>query len=120
MAIAAVLTFRGGTLERYDALLATLGFRSGGPGPPGALFSWVTLDEAGLLVTGVWQTRRDFEQFAAEFGSFAAKIGVRGPPQVTFHDVHSYLTAATPPASPTPAAERSRRPPPAHIPAPLP
>ncbi|MEA2240622.1 MAG: hypothetical protein QOD24_178 [Solirubrobacteraceae bacterium] len=121
MPIAAVLTFRGGTLERYDALLATLGFRSGGPGPPGALFSWVTKNDEGLLVTGVWESRRDFEQFAAEFGSFAAKVGVRGPPQVSLHDVHSYLTAAraTPPPT-TPAAARSPRPPPAHVPAPPP
>lgn len=58
-AIAATLTFRGGTLERYDALLAKLGF----------------------------------EQFASSFGSFAAKVGVQAPPQITFHEVHSYLTA---------------------------
>ncbi len=93
MAIATVLTFRGGTLERYDVLLAKLGFQSGGPGPPGSLFSWVTATEEGLLVTGVWQSRRDFEQFAAEFGSRAAEVGVRGPPQITFHDVHSLLAA---------------------------
>jgi len=115
MAIAAVLTFSGGTLERYDALLAKLGFQSGGPGPPGALFSWVTMTGAGLLVTGVWESKRDFEQFAAEFGSSAAQVGVRGPPQMTFHDVHSYLTAAPPP---TPAAARSRPRRPAQSPAP--
>ena len=91
MAIAAVLTFRGGTLERYDDLLAKLGFAAGGPGPPGSLFSWVTATEEGLLVTGVWQSRRDFEQFASEFGARAGEVGVRGPPQITFHDVHSYL-----------------------------
>jgi len=93
MAIAAVLTFRGGTLERYDALLARLGFQAGGPGPPGGLFSWVTATDEGLLVTGVWESKRDFEQFATEFGSFAAEVGVREPPRITFHEVHSYLTA---------------------------
>ena len=36
MAIAVVLTFRGGTMERYDALLAKLGFELGGPGPRAA------------------------------------------------------------------------------------
>jgi len=61
MAMAAVLTFTGGTLERYDTLLTKLGFQSGGPGPPGALFSWVTMTEDGLLVTGVWNSRRDFD-----------------------------------------------------------
>jgi len=118
MAIAVVLTFSGGTLDRYDALLAKLGFESGGPGPPGALFSWVTMTEAGLLVTGVWESRRDFEQFAAEFGSFAAEVGVRGPPQMTCHEVHGYLTAGRLPAMP--AAARSRPLPPARSPAPLP
>lgn len=93
MAIAAVLTFRGGTLERYDELLAKLGFEAGGPGPPGSLFSWVAAVEDGLLVTGVWESRRAFEQFASEFGSRAAEVGVRGPPQVTIHEIHSYLTS---------------------------
>jgi hypothetical protein len=93
MTIAAVLTFRGGTLERYDALLAKLGFAAGGPGPPGCLFSWVTVTEEGLLVTGVWESRRSFEQFTSEFGSRAAEVGVREPPQVTTHEIHSYLTS---------------------------
>ena len=93
MTIAAVLTFRGGALERYDVLLAKLGFETGGPGPPGSLFSWVTATEEGLLVTGVWESRRAFERFATEFGTPAAEVGVRGPPQITFHDVHSHLTA---------------------------
>ena len=69
MAIATVLIFRGGTLERYDELLAKLGFTTGGPGPAGSLFSWVTATDEGLMVTGVWESRRDFEQFAAEFGA---------------------------------------------------
>ena len=93
MAVAAVLTFRGGTLERYDALLARLGFEPGGPGPPGGLFHWVTRTQDGLLVTSVWESKRAFEQFASTFGSFAAEVGVKGPPQVAFHEVHSYLTA---------------------------
>ena len=53
----------------------------------------MTATDEGLLVTGVWESRRDFEQFATEFGSFAAEVGVREPPRITFHDVHSYLTA---------------------------
>ena len=93
MAIAAVLTFRGGTLERYDELLAKLGFEAGGPGPPGLLFSWVAQTAAGLLVTGVWESRRHFEQFASEFGARAGEVGVRGPPQIEFHAIHSHLTA---------------------------
>ncbi len=93
MAIAAVLTFRSGTLERYDVLLAKLGYESGGTGPPGSLFSWVTQTGDGLLVTGVWESKRDFEQFASRFGAFAAEVGVREPPQITFHEVHSHLTA---------------------------
>lgn len=93
MAIAVVLTFRGGTLERYDELLAKLGFQAGGPGPPGCLFSWVTATDEGLLVTAVWESKRGFEQFATDFGARAAEVGVRGPPQITVHDVHSHLTA---------------------------
>ena len=53
----------------------------------------MTATDEGLMVTGVWQSRRAFEQFAAEFGPLAAEVGVRGPPQITFHDIHSHLTA---------------------------
>ena len=89
-------------------LLAKLGFESGQAGPRGALFSWVTMTEAGLLVTGVWNSKRDFEQFATEFGSFAAEVGVRGPPQITFHKVHSYLTAGARGRRPRPRTSRTR------------
>ena len=94
MAIATVLTFRGGTLERYDVLLAKLGFAAGGPGPSGLLFSWVTATDEGLLVTGrvaVHDGRSSSSRRV--FGPLAAEVGMRGPPQITFHDVHSYLTA---------------------------
>jgi hypothetical protein len=118
MAIAVVLTFSGGTLERYDALLAKLGFEAGEPGPPGCLFSWVSATDNGLLVTAVWESKRGFEQFATSFGASAGEVGVRAPPQITFHEVHSYLTAG-PPRS-TPAAVRRRPLPPGRSPAPPP
>jgi hypothetical protein len=53
----------------------------------------VTATDEGLLVIGAWESRRAFEQFASEFGARAAEVGVRGPPQVTLHEIHSYLVA---------------------------
>jgi len=79
LAIAAVLTFNGGTLERYDMLLAKLGFESGQAGPRGALFSWVTMTEDGLLVTGVWNSKRDFEQSPPSSARSRPRSACAGP-----------------------------------------
>lgn len=50
--------------------------------------------EDGLRVTDVWETREQFEQFAeAKIGPITQEVGIPGPPQITFHDVHNYLTA---------------------------
>ena len=94
MAVAAVLKFPGGTLEQYDEVIAKMGFEPGGAGPPHGRFHWVTATEDGIQVTDVWDSKEAFEQFAAEqIGPITAEVGVPGPPEITFHEVHNYLTA---------------------------
>jgi hypothetical protein len=93
MAVAVVMRFRGGTLERYDLLIARMGFEAGGPGPAHGIFHWVAATDEGIVVTAVWESKRFFEQFAVGFGVLAAEVGVAGPPEITYYDIHSYLTA---------------------------
>jgi hypothetical protein len=75
--------------------IAEMGLTSGGPGPPGALFHWVTLTEDGTLqVTDVWESREQFEAFAEEqIGPYTAEVGLPEP-AMTHHEVHNYFRPA--------------------------
>jgi hypothetical protein len=95
MAVAAVLEFSGASLDQYDQVLEKMGFTPGGSGPPGALFHWVTATDDGFRVTDVWETREQFDRFAQEsIGPLSAEVGLTEPPQISFHEVHSYLTGS--------------------------
>jgi hypothetical protein len=94
VAIAAVMKFKGGTLDQYDEVISKMGFKPGGRGAPHGLFHWVTVTPEGLQVTDVWDSKEEFETFAAQkIGPITAEAGVPGPPEITFHEVHNYLTA---------------------------
>ena len=96
MAVAVVLEFEGGTLDQYDEVIKRMGLTPGGPTPPGALFHWVTATDNGIRVTDVWNDRDTFQKFADEqIGPITQEVGVPGPPQVTFYDVHNhYITSS--------------------------
>jgi hypothetical protein len=94
VAVAVALEFENATLEQYDQVIEKMGFSHGGHGPPGALFHWVTQTGGGIRVTDVWVDRETFERFAEEqIGPYSAEVGIQGPPETTFFDVHNYLTA---------------------------
>jgi hypothetical protein len=85
--------FSGTTLAQYDQVIQKMGFRSGGPGAPGALFHWVTKTDAGIRVVDVWESREIFEKFAAaKIGPLTAQAGITQPPKITFFEIHNYLT----------------------------
>jgi hypothetical protein len=93
MAVAVVMDFGGATLDQYDQVLGKMGFSAGGSGPPGALFHWATATEGGFRVTDVWETREQFDRFAQErIGPLSAEVGLTAQPQMSFYEVHSYLT----------------------------
>ena len=93
MAVAADMTFKGATLDKYDQVIELMGLQSG-QAPPNALFHWVAQTEDGLRVVDVWESKEAYEQFAQEqIGPFSQEAGVPGPPEVTFYEVHNYLTA---------------------------
>jgi hypothetical protein len=93
MTIAIRMEFDGATLAQYDEVLGKMGLTPGGPGPAGAISHWATATDNGIVITDVWQSREQYEKFAAEqIGPFSKEAGFPGPPQVTFYDVHSYFT----------------------------
>jgi hypothetical protein len=93
MAVAVQLDFPGATLEQYDQVVQKMGFRPRGAGAPGGLFHWVTKTDTGIQVTDVWESREQFEQFSKEkIRPLTAEVGLTSPPQVTFFQVHNYLT----------------------------
>lgn len=94
MAVGVVIQFSGGTPAQYDQVIAKMGFTPRGKGAPGALFHWITETPDGLRVTDVWESREQFEKFAQEqIGPFTQEAGIPGPPDITVHEVYSYLTA---------------------------
>jgi len=93
MAVAVEVNMVGATLDQYDQVIKKMGFRPGGPGAPGGLFHWVTKTDNGIRVVTVWETKEQYERYAQEkIGPISAEVGVPGPGQVTFHEVHNYLT----------------------------
>jgi hypothetical protein len=94
MAIAVIIDFQGGTLDQYDQIAERLGFTTGGAGPSGLLFHWVTTSDDGTRVVDVWEDRETFERFSEEtIGPIAQEVGAPGPSRVRFCEVHNYLTA---------------------------
>ncbi len=94
MPIGVVIQFSGGTPEQYDQVIEKMGFKPGGVGAPGSMFHWVASAPEGLRVTDVWASTEQFEKFAQEqIGPFTQEAGIPGPPEITVHEVHNYLTA---------------------------
>lgn len=93
MAVAIIMEFTGATLAQYDETVKKMGLTPGGPGPSGAISHWAVATENGLLVTDVWKSRELYDAFAKEqIGPITAEVGFPNAPQVTYYDVHSYLT----------------------------
>lgn len=94
MPVAVVMDFAGATLEQYDQVIEKMHFEPGGPGAPGGLFHWCAATDTGIRVTDVWQTREQFDEFAQQqIGPITASVGVPSAPDLTYYEIHSYLTA---------------------------
>ncbi|MDQ6754079.1 MAG: hypothetical protein M3017_11880 [Actinomycetota bacterium] len=94
MAIAVVLDFTGATLEQYDQVVEKMNLTPGGQGPGGLLSHWVTATDGGIRISDVWQTREVFDAWAQDkIGPLTVEVGFPAPPEMTFYDVHNYLTA---------------------------
>ena len=70
-----------------------MGFQPSGTGAPGGIFHWVAKRGDGIRVVDVWESREQFEAFAADqIGPLTAAAGLPEP-QMEFFDVHNTLTA---------------------------
>jgi hypothetical protein len=93
MTVAIVMDFKGATLDQYDKVAELMHVTPGGPGPAGSMFHWVAATADGIVVTDVWKTREEFEKFAQEqIGPFTKEAGFAGPPELTFYEVHNYMS----------------------------
>ena len=93
MAVAVQMDFNEGTLAQYDEVIKRMGFHPGGRGAPGGLFHWVAKTDTGIRVTDVWVDRETFEKFSNEtIRPITAAVGISEPSNVTFFEVHNYLT----------------------------
>ena len=94
MAVAVEMNFKGATLDQYDQVIELMGLTPRGSGPPRAISHWVAQTDDGIRVVDVWETKEDYERFAQEqIGPYSQQAGFAGPPEITYHDVHNYLTA---------------------------
>jgi hypothetical protein len=93
MPVAVILDIPGATLEQYDQVIEKMGFTKGGPGAPGGLTHWVAATDNGIRVVDTWQSREAFEAFTREKTEpFMAEVGMTEKPDITFFEVHNYLT----------------------------
>jgi hypothetical protein len=100
MAIAVVLKFKGASLEQYDEVVDRMGFERSGAGGPGGIFHWATQTEDGLQITDVWESKDAFELFVEEqIRPHTIAVGIPQQPEVTYYEVHNYLTAGQPVAA---------------------
>jgi hypothetical protein len=92
MAVAVESYFPGGTTDQYDAAIANMGLSAGGE-HPAAIFHWVASTGDGIRVTDVYASRDDWERFLNETVVPGAQSVGLGAPEVTYTDVHTYMTA---------------------------
>jgi hypothetical protein len=90
MAIAVEVLYPGATTDQYDATLTAMGIVAGAQ-HPGALFHWATQTDAGVRVTDVWESKEEFDRFAADQVAPAAHEGGLPEPEMRFIDVHNYM-----------------------------
>ena len=94
MAVAVIMDFEGGTLEQYDRVIEQVTDENGGPAGDGGIYHWVAATDTGIRVTDLWETKEQFEAFAAtRIGPATVEAGVPSPPVVTFYEVHNHFGA---------------------------
>ena len=95
MAVAVESFFPGATIEQYDAAIAAMGLDPGGE-HPAAMFHWVASTGDGVRVTDVYASREDWDRFLSETVTPTAESVGMSEPQVSYTDVHTYMTQRQP------------------------
>ena len=87
-----LMRWAGVTAEQYEEARSRVDWE--GDPADGGLFHVAGFEGDDLRVTDVWESPEQFQRFADEhIAPITEEVGVPGPPEVTFYDVHNYLTA---------------------------
>jgi hypothetical protein len=85
------MTFRGVTLDQYDAVITRMGYEPDGAGHENGRYHWVAKTDDGIRVVDVWDSRETFGAFAeSTMGPITASLGVPQP-ELVFYDIHNTL-----------------------------
>lgn len=94
MAVAVDMKFKGATLDQYDQVIEKMGLVQGGEMPEGGISHWVAETGDGIHIVDVWESRETFQKFAEEqIGPYSREVGITEEPEISFTDVHNYLTS---------------------------
>jgi hypothetical protein len=93
MAICVISENPNGNAEMYEQVIQRVKEDGGEFPPPGAIFQVAGPAEPGWRVISVWNSREDFESFAAErLGPAWAEFGVsRDDVNFTIFEAHSFM-----------------------------
>ena len=84
-AFAATLVGNVRRMRRADEVRRALETQREAPERPGLSTTLIPVD--------VWESKEQYEAFARDqIGPFSQQAGLTGPPEVTYYEVHSYLT----------------------------
>jgi hypothetical protein len=93
VAVAVDMKFKGASLDQYDQVIQKMGLRQGGEMPPGGISHWVAKTDDGVHIVDVWESKEAFEKFAEEkIRPYTQEVGITREPEISFSDVHNYLT----------------------------
>jgi len=91
MAVGIRIKLTGVTAEQFDQLEASVNARANRP--DGLIFHASGPIDGGWGVIDFWESRADFDRFAAErIGPAMAAAGAAGAPDIREFPVHEYLT----------------------------
>ena len=100
MAVCLVMQFTGVDAAKYEAVMKELGLQSANANWPKGMISHVAgFDSEGMYVVDVWESQRDFDEFAdSRLKPAFEAVGGLPMPSVTAFNVHdSYRNDDRPP-----------------------
>ena len=99
MAVCLVMQFTGVDAAKYEAVMKELGLQSANANWPKGIISHVAgFDSDGMYVVDVWESQRDFDEFAdSRLKPAFEAVGGLPMPRVTAFNVHySYSSEGRP------------------------
>ncbi len=87
------MKWSGVTKDHYESIKKAINWEK--EKPKGAVFHIASFDKSGMRVTDVWESEKDFNDFAQKrIMPAVRKMGIRNEPEVEIHPAHSTFAAA--------------------------